>query len=144
MIRLSSTIFYSLAATSLCSCTLESFDVEVCQLGDAIGFKILPIDGLLRDYQPRPNEVYVRISNSQPYKEAVVWATRLSYDSFDNRTTREIIPYGQKISGWEVQHSPKPLSEGIRYYVSISDGGHDGLVHFEVGKQLPACRLSGS
>ena len=139
MVRLSSALLPLLAAASLSSCTLESFEVGACQLGDTIGFKIVPIDGWLRDYQPRPDELYVRVADSRSYEEAVVWATGLSYDDFDKRTPRKIIAYGQQIPGWEVQQPPKPLSEGVRYSLSISDGGHHGWAEFEAGKPLPAC-----
>jgi hypothetical protein len=128
-----------LAAASLSGCTLESFEVGACQLGDAVGFKIAPINGWLRDYHPRPVELYVRVADSRSYEEAVVWATGLTYDDFDKRKPRKIIAYGQQISGWEVQQPPKPLSEGVRYSLNISDGGHHGRVEFEAGKTLPAC-----
>lgn len=139
MVRLSSALLSLLAVASLSSCTLENFEVGACQLGDAVGFKIVPIDGWLRDYQPRPNELYVRVADGRSYEEAVVWATGLTYDDFDKRTPRKIIAYGQQISGWEVQQPPKTLSEGVRHSLSISDGGHHGRVEFEVGEQLPAC-----
>lgn len=139
MVRLTSALFSLLAVTSLSSCTLESFDVEACELGDTIGFKIDPIDGWLRDYQPRPAELYVRVADSGRYEDAVVWATRLSYEDFDKRTPRKVIAYGQQIVGWEVQQPPKPLSKGVRYSLSIADGGHQGWAKFELGKPLPAC-----
>ena len=139
MVRLSYTLLSLLLAASLTSCTLESFEVEACQLDEDIGFKIAPIDGWLRDYQPRPHELHVRIADSRPYEEAVVWATSLSHVNFDSRIPRKIIPYGQQIAGWEVQRPPKPLSEGVRYSIWMSDGGHNGGVEFKVGKQLPVC-----
>ena len=139
MVRLSYPLLSLLLAASLSSCTLESFQVEACQLGDSLGFKVVPIEGWLRDYQPRPNDLSVRTADNRSYEEAVVWATSLSYDDFDKRTPRKIIPYGQQIAGWEVQQYPKPLREGVRYSLSVSDGGHNGWAEFEVGKQLPAC-----
>lgn len=139
MFRLSSAMLSILAASSLSSCTLENFEVEVCQIGDAVGFKIVPIGGWLRDYQPRPHELYVRVADSRPYEEAVVWATGLASEHFDERLPRKIIAYGQQISGWDVQQPPEPLSERVRYSLRISDGGHHGNADFEFGKPLPAC-----
>ena len=139
MVRLSSALFSIFAASSLISCTLEDFEVEVCQIGDAVGFKIVPIDGWLRDYQPRPHELSVRVAGGRTYEESVMWAVGLASEDFDERPPRTIIAYGQQIPGWNVQQRLKPLSEGVRYSVSISDGGHRGYSDFQVGMSSPPC-----
>lgn len=139
MVRLPPATISLLAVASLSSCTLENLKVEACELDDTVGFRISPIDGWVRDYQPRPDELYVRVADGRRYENAVVWATRLNHDDFDKRASRTLIVYGQRILGWETQQQPKPLSRRVGYAVSISDGGHHGRAKFELGKPMPAC-----
>ena len=139
MIRMSSALLCLLPVALLSSCTLETFDMEACDLDDSIGFKIFPINGWHREYDPRPSDLFVQVADGQPYDQAVVWATRLRYDDFGKRTPRKLIAYGERLLGWEVQQPPKPLSKGIRYRVHVSDGGHNGNAEFEIGKALPVC-----
>ena len=132
------------ALMPLSACTLESFKVEPCKVGDIIGFRIAPIEGWFSDYEPRPTDVMVRSNDDRNYQDAKVWATRLNCCGPDDskykaRPVRRFIVYGQKFAGWELEQAPKSLAVGQSYRFVISDGGHHGDGIFEIGKQLPAC-----
>jgi hypothetical protein len=128
----------------LSACTLQGFELQPCEVGDMIGFRIAPIEGWFSDYDPKPDEVMVRSNDNRSYEDAKVWATRLNYSGpndskYEARPVRRFIVYGQKFDGWELMQGSKSLSVGQSYMVVISDGGHHGRGIFEVGKRLPAC-----
>lgn len=144
MVRRVSWLLPAFAIASLNACTLESFEVVACERGETIGFRINPIDGWLRDYEPRPESIFVRTNDNRNYEDARVWETRLNYhgpndETFESRPARNLVLYGQKFDGWQLVQPPKPLSAGQAYRVFISDGGHNGWAEFEFGKPLPDC-----
>jgi hypothetical protein len=144
MVHLASRLLFILALASLSACTPEDFEVQPCRLGATIGFRISPIVGLFRDYQPRPSSVFVRIDDDRPFEEARVWQTSLKYfgpgdATFETRPDENLIAYGRRFSGWTIEWSPRPLVRGQMYLLHVSDGGHNGYANFEMGKSLPVC-----
>lgn len=144
MARLPLWLFPIVAVAPLCACTLEHFEVEPCKAGRATGFRINPIDGWFRNYQPRPDRVLVQTDDDRHYKDRRVWETELIYSgpgdkTFETRPSRTLITYGEKFGGWKIEQPPKPLSEGVSYRVWIDDSGHSGTAVFEAGEPLPAC-----
>ena len=128
----------------LSACTVESFKVAPCKLGETIGFRISPIDGWFRDYVPRPSRILVRSDDERPYEEARVWETHLAYHgpgdkAYEARPGQRLISYGQKFVGWELEQQPKALINGSKYVLHISDGGHDGWAEFDMGTAIPVC-----
>lgn len=144
MVRYSPWMFPFVAIVPLSACSLRPFDVEPCEVGEIIGFRIAPIEGLFSEYEPRPTSIMVRINDDRDDNEAQVWSVDLNYSSTDDskyktRPVRRFIVYGQKFAGWELEQSPKSLSKRQSYRIDISDNGHYGTALFEAGKPLPAC-----
>ena len=129
---------------TLSGCSLEPFEIQPCELGGSLGFRIEEIDGWFSDYQPRPVSVLIRADDNLSYREPPLWETHLKYFGpgdriFESRPARKLITYGQRFPGWTLDQAPRALMSGQKYWVHISDGGHDGDATFEVGKTLPAC-----
>jgi hypothetical protein len=132
------------AATILGGCSPEGFDVEPCVSASTIGFRIKDIDGWFRNYKPRPSKVLVKRAEGPGSAYPGVWSTMLEYRSdrdtgYDNRPSRALILYGQKMHGWSIDKAPETLRMGERYEVTIGDGGRMGWTRFVVGAALPTC-----
>ena len=140
--RFSWLILFTIAP--LYACAPPSFEVVPCDVGGKMGFRIAPIEGWFSDYEPRPTSISVRTTDRQSYERDTVWETELPYNGLENdgfpaRPVREFIVYGQKMSGWEIQQTPKSLTNGQMYLVIVSDGSHSGSAEFKIDKPLSAC-----
>jgi hypothetical protein len=129
------------------ACSPEGFEVTPCLLNGQLAFRVHRIEGWFTDYQPRPTRVLVLEhydgddfqKAAAPYRWPGLWSAELNHDAFENRPSRQLIVYGQRLPGWEVSQSARPLVRGRSYSLSISDGGRDGYADFTAGVPLPAC-----
>ena len=145
MNHFASWLLSTLAILQLTACAPPDFGVKPCELGDRIGFKIIPLDGWFRDYVPRPHSISVWAVSKQSYEEVLMWEAEMSYNDIydreydDARPRRQLIVYGQNIAGWKLLFPPIKLSLRQTYKVRIEDGFYSGQADFELGKPMPVC-----
>ena len=133
-----------LSVIPLSGCSLERFQIQPCQLNDKLAFRIEAIEGRFSSYQPRPHSVDVAAIDGPNSEYPGLWSTDLKYYSdrdngYESRPERKLVIYGQTIHGWDVNGPPKSLKPGTKYYVTMSDGGHDGWGYFEAGNVTEVC-----
>jgi hypothetical protein len=122
---------------ALPGCSPESFAITACSLEGRLAFRVHEIDGLLWDYQPRPNMVLVRETSGHPQR---MWSARINdLEKSDERPSRELMLYGQHLPEWEVDIPAHQLRAGKEYLVYMTDTGHSGETQFVAGEPLPKC-----
>lgn len=98
-----------------------------------LAFRIHEISGWLGEYQLRPGLILVRATEPGP----PAWGVRVN--RLEERPSRKVILYGQRLPGWDVEMPPQVLRPGMKYHIYITDGGRSGGAEFVAEEPLPDC-----